>query len=247
MKSLSLFAVCLVMVGCQPAHNTIIIGHRGAKGYVTENTVASVAHALDLGVDMIEIDVFRLRSGEIVVFHDDEVDRLTNGSGPVEEYTYEGLQQLSLEGGHTIPSLQQVLDAMAHRVPLNIELKGPGTAAPVYDITREYISRQGWAPEQFIISSFNWDELRAYRRQDPEARIAVLTEGDPLEALEVAAELNAEAVNPSARAVTPDAVTRLHKAGYKVYVWTVNDPDVFRDLRAMGVDGIFSDYPDRMR
>jgi glycerophosphoryl diester phosphodiesterase len=225
----------------------LIIGHRGAMGYETENTLASVQKALDLGADMIEIDVFKAKSEEIVVFHDETVDRLANSGGRIEDFTFFELRQLTLEGGHKIPTLQDVLKLMAHRVPLNIELKGAGTAQRVHHITTYYCEKEGWDPSQFLISSFNWDELRAYRALDPDARIAVLTEGDPLEALETARELGAEAINPAYGEITPEKARAIKEAGYKIYVWTVNEPRQFEELKAMGVDGIFTNYPDRMR
>ena len=84
----------------------LVIGHRGAMGHETENTLVSIQKAMDLGVDMIEIDVFKIRSGEIVVFHDDKVDRLADGTGDIEEYNMVDLKQLTLEGGHKIPEPQ---------------------------------------------------------------------------------------------------------------------------------------------
>ena len=98
-----------------------------------------------------------------------------------------------------------------------------------------------------MISSFNWEELRAYRELSPEGRIAVLTEGDPLEALAVAAELNAEAINPNHTQLNEENVSKIHQAGYKVYTWTVNDPVEFKRLVSIGVDGVFSDFPDKMK
>lgn len=225
----------------------MIIGHRGAMGYETENTLSSVQKALELGVDMIEIDVFKIESGEIVVFHDETVDRLSNGGGKIEEYNIFDLKQLTLEGGHKIPMLQDVLQLIDHRVPLNIELKGAGTAERVQVITSYYSGQQGWSPNQFLISSFNWDELRAYRALDPGARIAVLTEGDPTEALAVAKELAAEAINPAYGKISPEKARAIHDAGFKINVWTVNEPKQYEELKAMGVDGIFTNYPDRMR
>ena len=136
---------------------------------------------------------------------------------------------------------------MAHRIPLNIELKGANTTDRVHHIISSYCKNEGWDPSQFLISSFNWDELRAYRALDPGARIAVLTEGDPLEALEVARELGAEAINPAYSQITPEKAEAIHDAGYKIYVWTVNEPKQFEELKAMGVDGIFTNYPDLMR
>ncbi|MEJ2583866.1 MAG: glycerophosphodiester phosphodiesterase family protein [Robiginitalea sp.] len=216
-------------------------------GYETENTLASVEKALELGVDMIEVDVFQIQSGEIAVFHDERVDRLTNGGGQIEEYNYFDMKRLILDGGHRIPIMQDVLKLVDHRVPINIELKGEGTAGSIHKITSVYSEKQGWKPDQFLISSFNWDELRSYRKLSPVGRIAVLTEGDPLEALEVAAELKAEAINPQHTQLNAENVAKIHEAGYKVYTWTVNDPVEFQRLVSIGVDGVFSDFPDRMR
>lgn len=236
------------MSNCIPSEReALIIGHRGAMGYETENTLASIEKAIELGVDMIEIDVFQIQSGEIAVFHDERVERLTNGAGLIEDYNYFDMKRLVLDGGHSIPVLQDVLKLVDHRIPLNIELKGGGTAGNVHKIASFYSEKRGWSPDQFLVSSFNWNELRDYRKLDPNARIAVLTEGDPLEALEVAEELGAEAINPQHTQLNAENVGKIHEAGYKVYAWTVNDPVEFQRLVSIGVDGVFSDFPDRMR
>mgnify|MGYP001820879554 CR=1 FL=1 len=242
------FILIVVMSSCiQSETKPLIIGHRGAMGYETENTLASIEKALELGVDMIEVDVFQIQSGEIAVFHDERVDRLTNGGGLIEEYNYFDMKRLTLDGGHKIPILQDVLKLMDHRVPLNIELKGRGTAGNIHKIASFYSEKRGWKPDQFLVSSFDWDELREYRKLDPTGRVAVLTEGDPLEALEVAAELKAEAINPQHTQLNAQNVAKIHEAGFKVYTWTVNDPAEFQRLVSIGVDGVFSDFPDRMR
>lgn len=225
----------------------MIIGHRGAMGYETENTLASVEKAMELGVDMIEIDVFQISSGEIVVFHDERVDRLSNSAGPIKEYNIFDLKKLVLDGGHQIPMLQDVLKRIGGQVALNIELKDTQIADNIHLIVSGYAQKPEWSEDQFIISSFDWDELRAYRKLSPNGRIAVLTEGDPLEALNVARELDAEAINPHFTQLNADNMDQLHRAGFKVYTWTVNDPSDFQRLKAMGVDGVFSDYPDRMK
>src|SRR6056297_2311342 len=94
----------LFLASCMGEKKPLVIGHRGAMGHETENTLASVQKAMDMGVDMIEIDVFQIKSGEIVVFHDNTVDRLTNGKGGIEGYTLSELKNLKLEGGHSIPT-----------------------------------------------------------------------------------------------------------------------------------------------
>jgi len=224
----------------------LVIGHRGAMGHETENTLASVQKALDLGVDGIEIDVFNIKSGETVVFHDDRVDRLSNSSGKVEEFNIVDLLQLTLNGDHKIPMLQDVLKLIDNKVLLNIELKGAGTSDRVNFIMNYYISEKGWSPENFVISSFNWDELREMRRLNPEVAIAVLTEADPLEAIPVAKELKAVAINPNHKKLTKENYLAIKEAGFKIYTWTVNEPQDINRVKRFGVDGIITNYPERV-
>ncbi|WP_394750347.1 glycerophosphodiester phosphodiesterase [Spongiimicrobium salis] len=226
--------------------NPLVIGHRGAMGYETENTLASVQKALDLNVDMIEIDVFKIESGEIVVFHDEKVDRLANGGGAIESYNLLDLRKLILDGNHKIPLLQDVLKLIDHKVPLNIELKGANTAEEVNAIMSYYIKEKGWSTDDFLISSFNWDELRKMRKLNDTVAIAVLTEEDPKDAIPLAQELVAVAINPNFALLTQDNINIVHDAGFKVYTWTVNEEQDIMKAKRMGVDGIFTNYPDRI-
>lgn len=245
-KLLGLFLVILMLNGCGMMESKpLVIGHRGAMGHETENTLASVQKALDLGVDMIEIDVFKIESGEIVVFHDERVERLSNGGGKLEEYNIVDLNQLILDGNHRIPMLQDVLKLIDNQVALNIELKGANTSDRVNFITNYYIKERGWLRENILISSFNWDELRAYRELNPEAQIAVLTEDDPLAAMEVAKELNAIAIHPNYQMLTAENTAKMQDAGYKVYTWTVNEAEDIQKMKSFGVDGIITNYPER--
>ena len=240
-----LFIVVLLIQSCQMGQKPLVIGHRGAMGHETENTLASVQKAIDLDVDQMEIDVFKIKSGEIVVFHDDDVERLTDGTGKIEEYTWEELQKLNVLGGHKIPLLQEVLDVIDGKVGLNIELKGANTAADTDRIMKEYVDGKGWRLDDFIISSFNWDELRAMRALNSEIRIAVLTGKDPLDAMLVAKELNAEAINPYFEQLTRENVFEIKEAGYKIYTWTVNEPEDILSMKRHGVDGIITNFPER--
>lgn len=226
---------------------TLVIGHRGAMGHETENTLASVEKAMEMGVDMIEIDVFKIKSGEIVVFHDDTVDRLSNGGGKIEDYNIFDLQQLRLDNNQKIPMLQDVLQLINNRVRLNIELKGANTADRVNFIVNYYIREKDWSLENFLISSFNWDELRKMRMLNPEIPIAVLTESDPLEALPIARDLKAEAINPNYHKLSADNVRKISGENFKVYTWTVNDTTDIKKMQGLGVDGIITNYPERMR
>lgn len=225
--------------------NPMIIGHRGAMGYETENTIASIEKAVALGAPMIEIDVFQIASGELVVFHDNELDRLSNTSGPITSFTWEALQEVVLEGGHSIPLLQTVLNQLAGRAALNIELKGPNTAAPVANLLEVYLSNGTWKEEDLLISSFDWNLLLETRDFLPEISIGVLTEAHPLEAIPMAIELSAVSINPYYKDLDATIVAQIHAAGFKVYTWTVNAPEDLKNVKKLGVDAVFTNFPDR--
>jgi len=226
-------------------HELIVIGHRGAMGYETENTLASVEKAVELGVPMIEIDVFKIASGELVVFHDDLVDKLTDGAGPIEELTLEQVKALTLEGNHQIPTLEEVLDTLNKRTALNIELKGANTADDSVRIVRQYIAEKGYTAQDFVFSSFRWPELYRVQELEPDFDIAVLTGEDPLDAIETAKVLKAVAINPWYKRVTAENVAAIHEAGFKVFTYTVNEVEDIALMRSYKVDGIFCNYPDR--
>lgn len=241
-----LYILCAVFIlGCKTNRKMLNIGHRGAMGHETENTLASVKKALELDVDMIEIDVFVLKSGEVVVFHDETLDSLTNAKGNIEDFTFNELQKVTVKGGHSIPILQEVIKTINQKVPLNIELKGKNTALPSYKIVSEYL-KKGWKKSDFVISSFLWEELLTYRKLDSEQDIAVLTEENPLDALSIAKQLQAVAINPWFKNLTLEQVQIIHKEGFKVYTYTVNDPADIQKMRDWGVDGVFCNYPERV-
>ena len=225
----------------------VVVGHRGAMGYETENTLASIQKALDLGVDMIEIDVFRIRSGEIVVFHDEKVNRLTNGAGFIEEFYAPQVNSLILDGGHQIPYLQDVLKLIDGKCKLNIELKGANTARYVNSIIQYYIEKRNWKTEDFLISSFNWDELESFYELNKEIAIGVLIEEkNPLEAITTAKKLNAMSIHPDFQKLTQENIAQIKKEGFQVYTWTVNEATDIDRMKAFGVDGIITNYPDRV-
>jgi len=246
MKRTILAVVILTFLSCEKMSNDLlVIGHRGAMGHETENTLASIQKALDLGVDMIEIDVFKINSGEIVVFHDKRLERLSNGGGAIEDYNIFDLRKITLEGNHKIPMLQDVLKLIDHKVPLNIELKGANTADRVNFIMNYYIKERGWASTDFLISSFNWEELKSMRALNKDVALAVLTEEDPLKAVPIAKSLNAIAINPYYLTLSKENVQALQDEGFKVYTWTVNEPEDIEKMKNLGVNGIFTDFPER--
>ena len=226
----------------------IVIGHRGAMGYETENTIASIQKALDLKVDGIEIDVFKCKSGEIVVFHDLELDRLTDGNGSIEEKTFDELQQLTVQGDHKIPLLKDVMNLINGQCMVNIELKGTNTANAVSKIVNMYVEFDMFAEEDIIISSFNWDELQSFHKKNKNIHIAVLTDVDqnPIDALALAKKLKAKNIHSEASTLTGDIVKNIKKRGLKVIAWFETEPKSYQSVLDLKVYGVIIDRPDKV-
>jgi glycerophosphoryl diester phosphodiesterase len=238
----------LVILGCHRNEEVITIGHRGGMGYETENTVAAVQKAIALGADMVEIDVFQCKSGEIVVFHDENVERLTNGAGSIEELDIIEVKSLILNDGHRVPLLQDILKAIDRKCRINIELKGANTADKVAHILHYYIEKKGWKPEDFLVSSLNETELREFHARNPIIPIGILIiEDTPLKALPLAQELKAVSIHAHYQKLTKSIIRTLHKKGFKVYAGVVNEPADIQKMKDWGVDGIFTNFPDRIK
>ncbi len=237
--------LALAFINCSKMKKPLNIGHRGAMGHETENTMASVKKALELHVDRIEIDVFLIKSGELVVFHDEILDSLTNTSGRIEDFTFEELQKVIVKGNHRIPTLNEIIETIDKKVSLNIELKGKNTAQPTFELLEKYYQK-GWNKEDFLISSFLWTELETFRKLDPEIPIAVLTEENPLKSIPTAKKLNAVAINPWWETLTKENVEAIHKEGFHIYTYTVNEPKDLKWVTELGVDGIFCNFPERL-
>lgn len=227
-------------------HKPLNIGHRGAMGHETQNTVPAIMKALTMGVDRIEIDVFVIKTGEVMVFHDDLLDSLTDAKGPIENYSFEQLKKVIVKGGHHIPTLEEIIIAIGRKVPLNIELKGKNTAAATHKIVTAFCEK-GWKKSDFIISSFLWNELSNYRKLDSKIAIDVLTEENPLDAIPMAHQLKAQSINPWFKTLTLENVKRIHQEGFKINTYTVNEPEDIKKVIALGVDGIFCNFPERLR
>jgi len=222
------------------------IGHRGAMGHEPENTLLSFKKALSLGVDMIELDVHTCASREVVVIHDAKVDRTTNGRGKVANKALKELRVLDAEKGERVPTLIEVLDLVKRKAKVNIELKGKDTAKPVLDIILEYVSKKGWKYDDFLITSFDHRELEKLRKLSADVKIGLLYYRMPRGFGKLAEKINAHTLNPRIGHFTKKHVDDAHRRGMKVYVYTVNDAKDIEKMKAIGVDGIISNYPDRI-
>ncbi|SFJ12926.1 glycerophosphodiester phosphodiesterase [Myroides guanonis] len=222
------------------------IGHRGAMGHITENTISSIKKALELNCDMIEIDVYRIKSGELMVFHDHTLDRLTDKKGNIEDYSFKELRDIKINNNHLIPTLQEVIETIQRKAILNIELKGSNTAIGSYKIIEKYIEK-GWTKEDFVISSFRWDELEIISQQKTSIPIAVLIGQEPINSiLPFALKLNAAAINPYYKLLTIDNVKAIKDLGLKIYPWTVNNTSDIQLLKELKVDGIITNFPEKV-
>ena len=216
-----------------------IIGHRGAAGLEPENTLRSFRRAFELGVHAVELDVYAVE-GRLVVIHDDRLERTTNGAGLVAATPLPLLRTLDAGSGERIPLLEDVFAAVPDGVGVNVELKGPGTAGALVPLLRTF------PHVEVLVSSFKHRELREFRALDASTRVAVLYQRTDPAMLETARELDAFAINLSNELATPQRVAEVTGAGYRCFVYTVNDPVRAKALAAMGASGVFTDRPDRV-
>lgn len=239
------------------ATTPLVIAHRGARDVAPENTLAAFEAAIEADADGIELDVARCATGEIVVIHDDTLDRTTNGSGAVAEtpfYTLRALDAGAWFGpafaGQRVPTLQEVLDLFGHRVRINIEIKGRALKGDgIEDEIAEMVEARKLRDE-VIISSFNPAALLRMRRAAPDLRRALLYAPDmPLYlAQPVSAPLVwPNALHPHFSQVNAAMLRAVRQLGLRVNVWTVNDCAEMERLITLGVDGIITDHPAQLR
>ena len=224
---------------------TRVIAHRGASGHRPENTLAAYALAVEQRADMIEIDLHRTRDGAVVITHDGALP----GLGEVADASLAEVRALDAGEGQQVPLLDEVLDAFGAVLPFNLELKTsprgpyPGLAALAVEAaeSRGILSRT-------LFSAFSDAVLAELRQCGPTAPLGVLVSPrDPSGWLARAERVQAVAVNLHTRLATPDAIASAHAAGLEVNVYTVDEPRTLARLVGERVDGIFTNYPDRLR
>lgn len=219
----------------------VVIGHRGASGHEPENTLRSFARAVDMGAHAIELDVFLLE-GELLVIHDDSLERTTNGVGRLATHALSEVRSLDAGAGDPIPLLSEVLAAIGGAAGINVELKGEGTGARLVSYLDEHQS----SAAGILVSSFHHAELTGYREAGGSHPLGLLFGRSADGLFERADALDPYSIHLSVRLASPALVDRIHERDLRVFVYTVNELDVLRRLQAAGVDGVFSDYPDRI-
>ncbi|MHB1354491.1 MAG: glycerophosphodiester phosphodiesterase [Anaerolineae bacterium] len=236
---------------------TLIYAHRGARDIAPENTLVAFRAAIAAGADGVECDITRCATGEIVIIHDDTLDRTTDGSGKVLDTPFTDLRKLDAGAWFAkafakehIPTLDELLDLAQNLIKVNIEIKGMSTQDDGIEAEVAEMVRQRAMQDSVIISSFNPWALKRMYQAAPELCCALLyTHGSPVNsALEWALpSLHLQAVHPVYTMVDQDYVDWAHKQGYLVNVWTVNELADMEKMIRLGVDGIITDHPALLR
>jgi len=280
--ALSILALAVVIAVCigpavepQPPHpfwsgpTPRAIAHRGGRGLWPENTLHAFRAAAALGVDVLEMDLRQTADGEIVVLHDDAVDRTTDGTGPVASLGLAALQRLdagyrwTADGGVThpyrgrgivVPTLRQVFAALPQaRMNLEIKGRGPAMVAPLCVLIREQAMQ-----DRVVVVAVDQDTIDAFRLACPQVATGATRNEVVRFALHSAAFLGSRYVARAQVLQVPErfgwipVLTRrfvrdARRLNLKIEVWTVNEPDEMKRLLALPVDGIMTDHPDRLR
>ena len=228
----------------QQKPSLLCIAHRGAMGHEPENTMASVRKALSLGALCVEIDAYYV-DDHLVVFHDDRLERTTNGCGYLYEQSFDYLRTLDAGDGQQIPTLEEVCKLINSQTCLNIELKGSDTVEPVAELLLKLVDN-GWDKESLLVSSFRHRELLKIKQLIPDIEIGALIHGLPVDDAKFAEDLGAFSVHPSLECIDQRFVDDAHARCLRVYVYGVDNREDIARMYQLGADGVFTGYPERV-
>ena len=229
-----------------------VIAHRGASGHAPENTLAAFRRAVELGASFIETDLQLSRDAHFVALHDTSLDRTTNGRENVHDYTLAELRRLDAGSwfspefaGEHIPTLEEILDfARATDVILYLEIKVTGIRGSEHALVAGLTDAK--MLERVVILSFELATLLEVRKRNPALMTGFLFDWPYPDAVERAIRVGARQIAPRGDLVTPALIEAAHQADLQVVTWTINEPAQMRYLAAAGVNGIMTDYPDRL-
>lgn len=209
-----------------------IIAHRGASFFEPENTLRSIKRAMDMGADMVEVDVRLSKDGKLVVIHDATVDRTTNGSGHIKDMSLFELKKLDAGLVEQIPTLEEVIELVKDKISLVVEIKIPA----IEDRVVETIQEKGL--KDVLVTSFYHRVVKNVGNIDPSIETGIIFACQPLRAWKMALDAGSEVIFPRHEFVDANMVENAHKHGIFVYPWTIDDPGKTKDLIKLGVDGI---------
>lgn len=219
-----------------------VFAHRGASGNYPENTKIAIKAALDIEVDGIEVDLHSAKDAYVII-HDSWLDRTTNGQGKVGTYTLDQLKALDAGMGEQIPSLQELINWNNNQTLLNIELKHTFDLTELVEHIKNNLENGKISLENLIISSYDHHQLKFIKQHLPTLKIGALTSSIPLEYAKFAHILNAYSIHIDKDFINQDFVSDAHQRGLKVYAYTLDKVEDIKAMLALGVDGIFTNYP----
>jgi glycerophosphoryl diester phosphodiesterase len=219
-----------------------VIAHRGAPKSAPENSLEGFERALAAGATMLEMDVRATRDDAVVVIHDENLERTTNGRGPVSEYALSELRGLRLKNSEPIPTLSEVLERFGGRCQLNLDVKAKAAGPLALELVEE-----AGILERVLFSSLEGPSLLRLKAAHPEARVAFSCDDRRLNLLKIAESIGAEAVHPHKRLVNRRLVVDAHAIGMRVHAWIVNRRGAMRKLIDLDVDGIITERVERLR
>ncbi|MER6785201.1 glycerophosphodiester phosphodiesterase family protein [Streptomyces sp. NPDC000658] len=220
--------------------NFLTIGHRGVMGVEPENTLRSFVAAEQAGLDVIELDLHLSKDGALVVMHDPDVDRTTDGAGAVADQTLAELRTLDAGRGERVPVFEEVLDAV--RTPLQAEIKDVQAARALAEVIR---NRD--LTERVEVSSFHDEAVAEIARLVPGARTALIGSRYGLDIVDRAVTAGAATLCLNLRRLTLEIVEEARRRGLRIIGWVVNTQDQLRIVRAFELDGATTDYPEIRR
>lgn len=222
--------------------------HRGASEYAPENTLSSFYMGLLMGANGIETDVQRTKDGELVLFHDDTVDRVSDSSGKVSELTLSELKALKITGNCTtgfydrVVTFSEFLDHFAaYDISFAIELKGPGVEEDSLALCKKY-----GILGNTTFTSFNFSYIKKIRELDRAARIGFLTSRTDDEVITELKAISCEEIAPKASEITPELMKKWRENGLGVRAWGVGSVETMKKMCELGVDGMTVNFPDRL-
>jgi len=218
---------------------TIVVAHRGASAYKPENTLMSFELAVELGADMVEVDVRRSRDGHLVVFHDETVERTTDGKGFVKDLTLKQLKSLDAGLGSEVLTLEEALSFLKGKTGTVVEIKTLGIEEKVVK-TLEKVG----VTREAIVTSFFHPALKRIKHLCPKIQTGIIISSRPVNPSKLAFQADADAVFPRYKYVDEDFVSELHRENLLVFPWTVDSADEVESLAKMGVDGVVTNRPD---
>lgn len=220
----------------------LVLGHRGCAGLEPENTIIAFKKAIDIGVDLIEFDVRMTKDKKLVVIHDANVDRTTDGKGFVKDFTFNEIKKLNIGKNEKIPSLEEALIFLKDKKPkIVIEIKEVETTEDVLKILKEMKIE-----EKVMIVSFYPEVLRKVKEINSKIETGFLFKIKPKDWLEIAKEIKADYIGAHFSLIDENFVKICHKNNFKINAWTVNEDKDIEKMIELGVDIISSDYPNKV-